>query len=110
MTEKTVNLVWHYKAREDLESLDTAKQEIVIQRVNEFEKQEMSYKYFGRVTVPEHGFDKYKIKYKEEEPVEINQRLILCRYQGYWWVLGIAGRDDVYKKDFIEVLKNRDYT
>lgn len=100
---------WHPKAEKDLKLLSERKKDLIKQRVKEFGEEGTNYKHFGRVTVDDHDFDMFKIKLKEEEPFEINQRVIIDRYHGSWVIWGVKHREEVYESDFIEQIFERQY-
>lgn len=100
---------WHPEARKDLEKLSQGKQDLITERVGEFSKEGRSYKHFGRVTVKEHSFNKFKIKVKETEPFEINQRVVIDRYQNSWVIWGVKHRENVYESEFVEEIMEREY-
>ena len=106
MAEK---IYWHPEAEKDLQKLSNQKQELIKKRVKEFSEEGTGYKHFGRVTVEEHGFDMFKIKVKEGEPLEINQRVIIDRYHGSWVIWGVKHREDVYETEFVEQIMDRRY-
>ena len=82
---------------------------MIKQRVKEFSEQGNNYNYFGRVTVDDSDFDMYKIKFKEDEPLQINQRVIIDRYHGSWVIWGVKHREEVYNSEFIEQVMERKY-
>jgi mRNA-degrading endonuclease RelE of RelBE toxin-antitoxin system len=100
---------WHPETEKDLEKLSEEKQKLIKQRVKEFSRQGTSYRYFGRVTVEDHSFDMYKLKVKESEPFEINQRVIIDIYHGSWIIWGVKNREEVYGSEFIEQVMERRY-
>lgn len=100
---------WHPEAEKDLKQLSRKKQDFITEIVGRFRKEGTSYNRFGRVTVDKHSFDKFKLKLKEKEPVEINQRVIIDRYHNSWMIWGVKHREDVYKSDYVEELMEREY-
>lgn len=100
---------WHPEAQKEVLELSEEKQKLIDERVSEFKEKGMEYKHFGRVSREEHSFNKYKIKLKEENPVEINQRVILDVYHDQWIIYGVQHRDNAYKKPFIKLVKEREY-
>jgi hypothetical protein len=102
-------IYWHPEAEDDIAKLNREKRELVMQKVKEFSEKGAKYRHFGRVTANKHDFDMYRIKIKEEEPLEINQRVIIDRYHESWIIWGVKHRKDVYDSEFIEQIMEREY-
>lgn len=68
---------FHPEADRELLELDKEKQKIVRETVEEFKSKGMDFKNFGRLSDGEAGIDCFRLKVKQEEPLKINQRVII---------------------------------
>ena len=102
-------LYWHPEAEKEALELSEEKQEMIDRAAEKFQEEGKEYKYFGRVTKKEYDFDKFKLKVKQNNPLKVNQRMILQECHGKWVVLGVEHRQDSYRKHYIDLIHQREY-
>ena len=104
-----MKLYFHPEADRELLKLSREKQKVVDTRVENFKDKGTSYNHVGRFTDEKQGIDCYRLKIKTDEPVEVNQRMIISVYQSQFVAYGIEHRERVYSKEYLEEIKDRMY-
>lgn len=100
---------FHPEADRELLELDKRKQKIVRNVVEEFKHEGMDSEKFGRLTDNENNLDCFRLKIKQKEPVDINQRIIVSVVSGQFVAYGLEHRDDVYSEKYLKKIKDRMY-
>ena len=104
-----MKLYFHPAAEQELLDLPKDKQKEVDARVEKLKETGTNYSNFGRLADEETGVDCYRSKIKTEEPVEVNQRMIISIFQNQFVAYGISHHDKVYSKKYLKEIKYRKY-
>ena len=100
---------FHPMADKELLELSRDKQKFVKDVVREFKEEGMNYKRFGKFTDKNADIDCFRLKLKEKESIEINQRVIISIIDQKFVAYGIEHRENVYSEDYLEKVKDRMY-
>lgn len=104
-----MKLHFHPETEAEIEELNLEKQQVIKKQVKEFEDQGTKYKHFSRLTIKNHDSSLFRLKIKEDRPVEINQRILIDLFESQYVAYGIEHRNRVYSEEYLEEIKDRMY-